>query len=156
MNLFLYYIVFVVLFAIFYRYYIDISYIFPFILGCMFIYFNEKKLFNKQSSIDTILMKINKPNWRVSNDIVLFLDDVYYYRKYNARLYDKFISDLDTYFATEDQFHMLECLNTFHDFIHTLPIDYGGLHTANMHKLDALIKKDKEMTNEINEYRYYV
>lgn len=156
MNLFLYYIVFAVLFSIFYRYYIDISYIFPFILGCMFVYFNEKKMLSRQNSIDAIRAKINKPGWQVSNDIVLFLNDVYFYRKYNDRLYDKFVDDLDTYFATQDQFHMLECLNTFHDFIHTLPLDYNGLHTSNMRKLESLVKKDKELTNEVNEFRYYV
>jgi hypothetical protein len=123
----------------------------------MFVYYNEQRIRKNNGNIANILEKLGKPKWNYGRvDVVMFLDEVYFYRRYNERLYDKLLDDIELYLATGDEFAMSECLNDFHDFVHTLPINYKTTHGANMSRLEALIGKPKDLNDTVNEYRYYV
>lgn len=132
-ELFHAFVVFVVLSGLFYRYKIDVRYIIPLGVAVWVFHFNKATVI--RSELDT------------------FVSDVEHYREYNPQLYLQFVEDVDQYGVTHDG---TNTLNTFHDFVHTLPPNMTVRHRYLMQKLETLVDRPKQLHNDINPLRYYV
>ena len=129
------FIVFIVLFAAFYRLNITIRYMFPFLLGCLFIYYQQEREEEHNKS-----------------PLQSFLDALNDYEEYNPQQFQLMHKAIATYEVTMDG---TDLLNTFHDFIHTLPLSMVEAHRYHMRRLEGLVERPQNLNSEINEFRYY-
>jgi hypothetical protein len=129
------FIVFVILFAAFYRFNISLRYLFPFILGCMFVYHYR----NINRLIET-------------RPLYVFVDGLQFYQEYNPQQYQLLKEEVTRYEYTNDS---TELLNVFHDFIHTLPLNMLHQHRQNMTKLERIVPRTNTIHDDFNTYRFY-
>lgn len=127
------FIVFVVLSGIFYRYRIGVRYIIPLGVAIWVFYYSRGTII--KSELDT------------------FVGEVEQYREYNPQLYHQLVEDVQQYNFTRDGTNVL---NTFHDFIHTLPSNMAMRHRGLMRKLETLVDRPLQLNDAVNPFRYYV
>uniref|UniRef100_A0A6C0M144 Uncharacterized protein n=1 Tax=viral metagenome TaxID=1070528 RepID=A0A6C0M144_9ZZZZ len=129
------FIVYILLFAIVYRFNISIRYFFPFVLGCIFVYYQHSVI-----------------NIKETNPFNIFINDIQYYEKYNPQQYNLLKEEILRYEEIGDS---TDLLNVFHDFIHTLPLSLVDSHKRNMTYLEKLAPRTNDIHSDFNTYRFY-
>lgn len=120
----------------------------PFIIFIGFIYFRQDyyhkinvQLEHKMDEIKTNLLNKKYLNLAKNNKMLIFLDSIQIYSKYNPINYTDFLKICDKYFINQDIYTYTHCIEKFEEFIYSLPIQMLKTHYLKKKELVDILKQ---------------
>jgi len=127
---------------------ISSAYLLPFIIFIGFLYLRQDYYHKIHIEIDHKLEEIKKnilnnkyPFISSNSKMLIFLDSINLYSKYNPEIYRDFIEICEKYFKTKDIYIYIKCIDKFESFILALPIQQLKNHYLKKKEIVNILKQ---------------